>query len=465
MRKIFYLQLFIAAVLTASEFTGSGFGKTVKEAKHEALSDLSQNIKVEVRSSVTSHKQTNNDNMNSSFVKDIRVSSNLPIMGAEFQLFTHPKNELEALVTLAPSKAKKLYVQKLNTLYEEIDTLHSRASSAKNNLEKEQLLRLLLNTLNEYSRYQSVAIVIGVEKIKKPSLNKAQVQSDLLAIQRDFDSIAMAVNVLAKPFLNYSNIYLYPPKQSHSHEITPFAKALKMQLASQLHSVPGPAQADYWLIGEYTESANGVVLSYSLIDVTKRENSAASTITLPPKAYKGYRTTPQSVSFDKLLHDGIVVSDKFNVSISTNKGSEDLLFTAGEEIDLMVKLNKMGYFYVVGYTRTDQGNHAYLLELEEAPGNAKFVKFVNADDANRWISLGTFTTAPPFGVESLQVIASNHKISKLPPNLYDERSGYYRIGKGLKEGVSTTRGMIKKRPKDRQTVFTEAVMMFTTMKK
>ncbi|MEA3373293.1 MAG: DUF4384 domain-containing protein [Campylobacterota bacterium] len=464
MRKILFLQFFMITTVLASEFTGTGFGQTMKEAKHEALSDLSQSIKVEVRSVFVSHKQATGNSVDSYAEGTIKVTSNLPIIGAEFEFFDNPDN-IEAVVKLSPSKAKNLYAQKLDTLYSEIETYAKKVSPAQSSMEKEQLLGILLNRVNEYDRYQSVAIVLGVEKIKQPAVNKAAVRSDLLALQSNIDSMTMAANVLAKSFNNYNRIYLYPPKQSQSHEITPFAKALKMQLASGLQTVPTPAQAAYWLMGEYTESANGVVLSYTLVDVTKRENSAARTIAIPPKAYNGYRTKPKSISFDKLLHEGIVVSDKLKVSIGTNKGSEELLFTAGEEINLMVKLNKTGYFYVVGYTQTDQGKHAYLLELEEAPGNAKFIRFVNADDANRWMSLGTFTVEPPFGIESLQVIASNHKISKLPASHYDEESGYYLIGKGIKEGVAKTRGLIKKKPKNKETVRTEAVLMFTTMQK
>lgn len=121
----------------------------------------------------------------------------------------------------------------------------------------------------------------------------------------------------------------------------------------------------------------------------------------------------------------------------------------------------MGYIYLVGYTQTTDGKMSYLLELSEGVGDSKFIKFINADDASRWISLGAFTISAPFGIESLQVIASNKKIRSLPTTKYDEESGYYIISTNIKKALKKTRGL---RPKKSGKVETsEDVMSFTTM--
>ena len=88
--------------------------------------------------------------------------------------------------------------------------------------------------------------------------------------------------------------------------------------------------------------------------------------------------------------------------------------------------------------------------------------FINADDANRWMSLGAFTVEAPFGVESLQIIASNKKIITLPNAKYDEASGYYIIGKDIKKVLTATRGI--KRKKSKKVEISEDVMSFTTVK-
>ena len=172
-------------------------------------------------------------------------------------------------------------------------------------------------------------------------------------------------------------------------------------------------------------------------------------------------TQTKNVDFDALLNAGIISSSNLSVSLNSNRGSQNLLFANGEEVELFVKLNKMGYFYIVGYTQTKEGKISYLLELGEGNTESKFTKFVNADDASRWISLGAFIIEAPFGIESIQVIASNQKISSLPLAEYDEKSGYYIISKDINKALATTRGL-KKKVSDKVEM-SEDVLSFTTV--
>jgi hypothetical protein len=108
--------------------------------------------------------------------------------------------------------------------------------------------------------------------------------------------------------------------------------------------------------------------------------------------------------------------------------------------------------------------YSYLLELQEAERNRKFVYYVNADDANKWISLGEFDVVKPFGVESLQVIASTvDPVDELPSYRYDPKTGLYISFREPKEGVLKARALRKKMSEEAQTA--EAVLMLTTMEK
>jgi predicted small secreted protein len=457
-RFITILILFSIAVLSA-DFTGTGFGKDIKEAKHEALADLSQSIKAEVRSSFITYKAQHGNKTDSDAASRIIVSSNLPIIGAEFELFDNSDN-VEALVALSPKKVKRLYADKLNNLSKEIYTLQDKIKQSKDNLIKEELLAKILQKLNEFERYYSVGIIVGVNGVKRVDITRASIENELLNIHHNLDSIGLAARYLAKTFKNYSDIYLYPPKVKNSHEITPFAKAFSLHVKPYIHTTTSLKKAKYRLIGEYTYSKNALILSYDLISSKTHESMASKTVTLDAKAYKEYRVVPKNISFDKLLHDGVVISSSLKASLSTNKGTEDLLFFKGEEIELLIKFNKMAYYYIIGYTQTEDTKQAYLLELNEGVGDARFLGFVNADDANHWISIGTFIVEPPFGIESIQLIASNTEITTLVKHYYDKKSGYYLIGKNPKEGLAKTRGLIRKKSKKQE--ISEAVLLFST---
>lgn len=449
-------------LLGAAEFSGNGFGRSVKEAKIEALADLSQNLKSEVNSVIRSDTNVVNDVLSEKTDKSVTVTSNLPILGAEFTPFEY-RDEVEVLATLYPQKVKALYRQKLDRLYDDIEAYRAAAAKAKDNLQKSELYRTLLVSLREYDRYAVVAAVLEVAPVKKPTVSIAEVRAQLMVAAGSIDSITMAALQLAKPFKAFERIYVYPPKPPHSHEVTPFSKAISLELKKHLNTVTVPSEAKYWLRGEYTLSEGTILLSYTLYDAVQRQSQAAATAALPAKAYAAYRAEPQQVSFDQLLHDGVIVSGAFNVQLSTNRGDEDLLFLEKEEIRLMVKLRAEGYYYLVDYILQDDGKaHAYLLDLSEFEGSHQFVNYVSPDEANRWVDLGTFKVLAPFGVERLQVIASPQKITDLPYCAFDD-NGMCAIQDKPMEALVKTRAISKKKIAKDKKVIAEAVMTFTTM--
>jgi len=462
MKMMLATFIFSGSVLLASELVGIGYGESLTHAKYEALTDLSMNIKADVKAKIQNDISVNKGQVTKHTQQSYEVTSRLPIIGAEYQTFEHQDRDIEVHARLSPEKAKALYIHKLKELYKEITTLEKRRNTVKKSAEKETVLKMLLKTLDTYDRYQSVAIVLGAIHIAVPSLTRVQVETELLALHNSIDSIKLATSVLSASFSKYQDIYVYPPKSAQSHEITPFGKVVKMNLASHLKTAHTPSSSQYILTGNYLQTKEGLLLRYSLLKTTTQESVASAVVTLLPKAYSGVETTPKTLSFDKLLHDGVALSSDLRVQVSTNRGSEDLLFMQGEEITLMVKLNKMGYFYVVGYTELDGEQYAYLIDLNDAQGNDKFISFVNADDANKWIALGSFDVEAPLGIESLQVIASNHKMTILPKHYFDEKNGYYKIGVKAKEAVKITRGL--KRKKRKNTEMAEGVLTFTTMK-
>lgn len=440
-----------------ADINGIGFAQTNNEAKKEALADLAQVIKSEVR---TNFESTTTDT-SSKAMSNIKISSNLPILGAEFA-FIDRAMEVEASVKLTPAKVNRLYTKKLQNLNAEIDSLLKELKSSKSSTLKLKLYEDIFSLLNEYDRYESVAVILGAKLENRPTITKAKVQVELSKLSSNIDSIAMACGIFAKSF-KQEKIFVYPPLLQNNTTVAQFGSVFQKELQSKLKTAKTPKDALYLLVGEYTLTKNAMVLNYELLDTKTNEVVSSKTININPYAYKDLVTKPQGVDFDALLNAGVISSSDLKVSLNSNRGSENLLFNNGEEIELFVKLNKMGYLYIVGYTQTKEAKLSYLLELNEGDGDSKFIKFVNADDASRWISLGAFTIEPPYGVESIQVIASNQKITSLPHAEYDGQSGYYIISKNIEKALIQTRGLKKKVSK--KVEMSEDVMSFTTIVK
>ncbi len=460
MFKIFTLFILLTLFAYSNDIIGIGFGKNIKEAKYEALSDLSYSIKTDVHSKFVTYKTQSDDKTNSKSTSEIIISSNLPILGAKFELFDNTDN-VEATVTLSPKNVKKLYISKLDSLTKEIKELKNEITKTKDTYLKEKLLNEILNKLNEFERYYTVSIVMDINYINKINITKESIENKLLNLHHNLNSIELASKYLAKTFKNYKNIYLYPPKIKNSHEITPFAKAFSLHVKPYINTT-NIKKAKFKLIGEYIYSNSGLIISYDLIDSKTHKNKISKTITLKPKAYEKYRIEPKNIDFDKLLHNGVIYSKSLRASISTNKGTDNLLFNKGEEIELLIKFNKMAYYYIIGYTQTNGIKHSYLLELNEGIGKDKFIGFVNADDINHWISIGSFIIKAPFGIESIQLIASNKRITTLPKYYYDKKTSYYIIGENPQDALLLTRGLIRKKNKKQEV--SEAVLLFTTSK-
>ena len=461
--KNILLSLAVISQVLYANISGVGIGYTQGLAKKEALADLSRTIKSEVRSNFESTTRVKNDNDNGTTASssNIKVSSNLPILGVDFSDM-HIDEGAKIEASLSPQKVNRLYTKKLQNLNDEIESNRLEIQKVKTNGLKLKLYEELYSLLKDYDRYESVAIILDAKLENRPRITKSEVKIEMAKLSSNIDSLRMATEVFSSTFTQ-KNIFIYPPLMQNNTTVAQFGSVFMQELKGRLNTATSLDKASYILVGEYTLTKKSMILNYALMDVKSKKTVESKTLNLPSKTYKGLEVKPKGIDFDSLLNAGVISSSNLKVNLNSNRGSENLLFKKGEEIELFVKLNKMGYIYIVGYTQTTNGKMSYLLELSEGGGDSKFIKFINADDASRWISLGAFEIEPPFGVESLQVIASNKKIKSLPNAKYDEENGYYIISSNIKKVLSKTRGI--KRKKSKKIEISEDVMSFTTMER
>lgn len=61
---------------------------------------------------------------------------------------------------------------------------------------------------------------------------------------------------------------------------------------------------------------------------------------------------------------------------------------------------------------------------------------MDADEINRWLSIGEFDIVPPFGLETFQMIAAmKDPIVILPKNSFDPDTELYIISKDIRQAV------------------------------
>lgn len=428
-----------------------------QQAKRDALAALVDSILVEVKSEITSNVKGTGERQD-----EHRISSrsDIPLIGVGLSC-TSLGREVVCEAQLESSKSLPIYAGKLEELRREVGELDARLAKMEAHSRYPQLVQLLTLT-EQYDKYRAVAQMLGASQFILPVKSRTDIQEQLRVLEKLSPTLDLAAQVISKG-LRIDDLYIYPATPQGSHEVTALGRVMRDKLAQQLSPVTNSENAKHFLKGEYELLDNSIHLTYRLLD--SNGNTLETRIAaLSAAAYKGIQIKPTTVDFDRLLHEGIVLGNDFKAQINSNRGSEDVLFDEKETVELFVKVNRPGYFYTVGHIVKKEENFSYLLELSEAERDRRFIRYANADDVNKWLSIGRFDATPPFGIESLQLIASSDDpINRLPPHPLDNKTELYVIANNVKQGINKTRALKPKRTEADKQYQTEAVLMFTTM--
>jgi hypothetical protein len=446
-------------VVNAASMQAEARAATREQAERQALSDLANSIFVNVQSESSSYVEGSGKRRDEVWMKS---SSDVPLIGAEINCESLGL-EVVCKVRLDSGKSLALYAGKLLEISKDIAMLEPRIAKAKE-VNLYALLTQALTLVEQYEKYRAVALQLGGSQYPMLSRTRADTETQIRSIEKSAPSIEIAAQVLAKG-LKGKSIYVYPAMPLGSHEVTPFGRVMRDRLSQNIVSVTSPDKAELLFKGNYEILDNNLHLNYRLLD---RSGNTLETkvVMLAEAAYKNLQVKPVTMDFDRLLHQGVAESNDFRVQVNTNRGGEDLLFDENEEIELVVKVNRPAYFYVVGHVLKEDESYSYLLELQQGKTDRRFVRYVNADDANKWMSIGKFEAAAPFGVESIQLVASSDDpINRLPRHSFDQNNDQFVTSGDVMQGVIMTRSLKQKRTKSDRQYQSETALMFTTMPK
>ncbi|MBY5991556.1 DUF4384 domain-containing protein [Ferrimonas balearica] len=432
-------------------------------AEQAVLASLSKQIFVQVESKGDSFQ--NSDGV-SLFTLQSRTHSNLPLMGVSQQCDYHQGEQMISCTgSLNPDEVLPAYVGRIAQLN---DTLEAGVQRMQGSLSEGQYQTLLelLTVQQQLEQYRVVHDFFSAEPAVLPNLaaHRATLDQKRRAFQRTLPSLVVAAETLTGQLKAYQGIWVSPPLYPHSQQVTEFGQRMASQLSQALgpQRVSDTSQARYHYQGSYQANGQGLDLLYTLISADSAEVVHSQLVTLSSDAYQGLAIEPASPDFERLLYAGYIEPSALTVDLQTNKGSRALAFAEGETVQLMVKLNRSGYFYVLGHTG-EPAKLSYLLELNDETGPHRFQHYIGPEQANKWVLLGEFVVEPPFGYEMLQVVASNRPLDNaLPSARYDRVSGYHLVGESREEAVSLTRGLKRKTASQPQVLSAEAVLSFTS---
>ena len=244
---------------------------------------------------------------------------------------------------------------------------------------------------------------------------------------------------------NLSVSRVVAPVRSGSSEVTALSGAIADELRAALR--PRVDRGGYTLDGTYDAGDGKILLKLFLLDASFN-TERAFVFVLKGASESG---SARSRGLAQALSRGLVrvdlpeggAADAMGVDVRTEKGRRGLYYRPGDRDQLFVKLDRPGYYYVVGHVEKGSTRLSYLMEIGAPSSASRFVRRVDAGAENQWEAVGEFTVEPPLGLEAVQVFATSESPERaLPPARLDPSRNLYLIGTDPSEAVKRTRGLV-----------------------
>lgn len=444
--KLTFIVLLTNTILNATTITGTAYASIEKDSKKEALSDLSNKISVTVKSNFKTITKSFGKNYEKSNEKLVQLSSNLPILGADFKNLIGDRL-IKTTAKISSEVSLKVYVTELKRLQKNISHGMLAFENSKNDDIKYHILNQTLNDIENFNKHKIVALLLGGKNLPTLDVTKSEINSKLLKYAQKVPSIKIASEILSKNIkdIDVKNIYISAIKPNGSNEVTQFAKIFKDNLATKLNTTKYSSDAKYFLRGSYEILKNSIFVTVRLSDENNKILKT-STVTLSDKAYKNTKYKPTTKTFDKAINSEFVKSGKLNVQIGF-KGydrTNGIDLNSGDTVDIIVKTNKPMCYFLLGHTLHKDNKFSYILPI--GSDNSPFINQLTGEDVNRNITvIDEVPVSKPFGNENLQIFASTFtKNGECPlkvPHCVENDDGYCVLNGKPSDVVMKTRGL------------------------
>ena len=290
----------------------------------------------------------------------------------------------------------------------------------------EELLDGSVDSVDDAARRIALSLAHQMGDEREPTMVKAFVYQDTewgSPFARDFgEAFVKVLEERSGWLLPDSNDTLTPP------------------LVQLNQAVSGQACASWIVYGTYWDLGGTVSVLAVVRDVSSMRILASAEVTIPKMAIvaAGLDLVPQNllraIEDQQVFSKGEVVSSNLHVEVWTNKGSENLLFSKGDAIQVYLRVNRPAYIQMIYHL--SNGIRTVLLQNY----------YIDITRVNQVVEVSeTYLVEAPFGVEVLQVFAM---VEEFPPVPLVHKDGYDVLMEDLAGYVANVRGLgVSKRTK------------------
>ena len=298
--------------------------------------------------------------------------------------------------------------------------------------------------VDQYRRLGAVLRLFSTSAPKEMALDEAASRRrgvELLPASADANEIAQRVKRdlgAAQP----ARCRVIAPAGGELEEVSEFSAAVADALRGALGTGAEEA-ADCTLDGSYARVDGSTLLTLFLLDGSFNTRRAFLFALKGAADAPSRGLSPSAGEFVATLNRG-QLRGGIQVDVRTGRGTRGLYYRPGERDTLLVKLDRPGYYYIVGHVQKDAVRFSYLMEIGEAGAANRFVRRVSAEQVHRWQAVGEFTVEAPLGLEAVQVFAASASPERLlPATRLDPARNLYLLGSDPVATVKRTRGLVR----------------------
>jgi hypothetical protein len=449
-----------------------GKQEALESAKQQATADLARQISVQIESIVVDVTRESNNRLESDLTSQIRATSDIRLEGVRFETYRKRKKVwalaiLERVPAAAARRKKRDHALAMTARCLEDAASEEAAGRANQALETYRGCRTPLDTAFEHEAIAtalqrnglledgaSAALATHAARIKKRI--RAIPHEDAHSIRGAAEGLAAQ---LARSGVGRGQNLQVAPFQYQSRDVSsPFGREVAIALESAIGrtGAQGPKSGVEAVVvrGSYHDDGKRFQLRATAKESGTGRLLASAEIAVPISDIpKNIPTRPPNfeayaANADKLV-GGEIVSGDLRIELRTNKGIRGLVFDEGEELSILVRVNRPAWISLI-YVLTN-GEH---VPIEQA-------WYLDNSKVNQLVEYpSSFEIVPPFGVEMIHAMAHTER----PPILVTRRTkiegqDYEVIAEGADQ-VVRQRGIARKAKKQ----VAEQTVQVTTMR-
>ncbi|MFP4469917.1 MAG: hypothetical protein ACLFPE_04505, partial [Bacteroidales bacterium] len=452
-------------------------GEVIETLRREAVSHLSNSIRVTVQSVTTLNTLELNKQVYQEFRENLALFSRVDLSGIETKDYYDKRKRMA--YALAFVKKEKLISHYNALIAEQKDKIGQWIKIARGYMEAGDpsgALSAYMSCMPLFAEVdEAVGIVMlleasrtGIDQVREFEVEVKQAiaelyQSNLLTLDDVCGFIAWNLSEQAGTLdgeIRIANITFEDTKMNSqlSRRIAGTLGEELIKLAGY-HIVdpddlePGVLSAPGYLIkGTYWDEGDRVKITATLRSVADGKPLATADGFLPKKWIREMQVSWKPENFAEAqnsLHKfsaGEIVNQNLSLEVWTNHGNDSPVFEAGDTLRFYIRVNAPCYVRIVNHFA--DGTRVLLVDD----------MYIGSDKVNKVVKISDeFTCEDPFGVEILQV---NVQSEKFPPLITEEKWGYTFIKNNLEELISNSRGF---KPIKNEDLRAEERIIVTTM--